>query len=126
MSWPLPQSTKQAQRFLGSALFFRHFVPQYSELAADLNEMTHKTFNWDTSTWTKDYAKTFERFKQALALSCKIHYPDYNLPWILRADASDVAVGYVLLQVAKEPPLDIVHQPLVFGSMKFSGSAVRW
>jgi hypothetical protein len=126
-SWPLPKSTKQAQRFLGSALFFRHFVPQYSNLSADLNEMTHKKFNWDPTSWTKDYASAFDRFKQALVLACKIHYPDYTLPWILRADASDVAVGYVLLQVAKDATTDdIVHQPLVFGSMKFSDAATRW
>ena len=126
LSWPFPQSTKQAQRFLGSALFFRHFVPKYSDLAAPLNEMVQKKFDWSKATWTTDYEAAFETFKQALVRACKIHYPNYDLDWILRCDASDIAVGYVLLQIFKDVTGQEVYQPLVFGSKKFSGAATRW
>ena len=126
LSWPFPQSTKQAQRFLGSALFFRHFVPKYSDLAAPLNELVQKKFDWSKATWTTDYEAAFETFKQALVRACKIHYPNYDLDWILRCDASDVAVGYVLLQIFKDVTGQEVYQPLVFGSKKFSGAATRW
>jgi hypothetical protein len=126
MSWPFPQSTKQAQRFLGSALFFRHFVPNYSQLAAPLNELVHKSFDWSKASWTTDYEAAFESFKQALVNACKIHYPNYDLEWILRCDASDVAVGYVLFQILVKPNGETIHQPLVFGSKKFSGPATRW
>lgn len=125
-SWPFPQSTKQAQRFLGSALFFRHFVPNYSQLAAPLNELVHKSFDWSKASWTTDYEAAFEAFKQALVRACKIHYPNYALEWILRCDASDIAVGYVLFQIFVQPNGETVHQPLVFGSKKFSGPATRW
>jgi hypothetical protein len=43
------------QRFLGFALFFKPFVSQYSELAAPLNDMVHKEFDWDPKSWKTDY-----------------------------------------------------------------------
>eukprot|EP01034_Spumella_vulgaris_P022119 gene22119-28222_t len=41
-----PQNTKQLQSFMGTALFFKPFIPHYSTLAAPLNDMGHKDFNW--------------------------------------------------------------------------------
>ena len=28
-----------------------------------------------------------------------LHFPDYNLPWVIRSDASDHAVGAVRFQI---------------------------
>ena len=53
---PFPNSpskavnTKRMQSFLGAALFFQSFVPNYSDKSAPLNEMVHKNFSWDKST----------------------------------------------------------------------------
>ena len=52
---PFPTNTKGMQRFLGFALFFKPFVSQYSVLAAPLNDMVHKDFDWDPKTWKVDY-----------------------------------------------------------------------
>ena len=48
-SYELATERKEA---LGFALFFKPFVSQYSILAAPLNDMVHKDFNW---TWKVDY-----------------------------------------------------------------------
>jgi len=65
--------------------------------------------------------------KLALSVSAANHFPDYELDWVLRVDASDKAVGAVLFQ---ERPADqfgvIVHEPIGFGSQKFSALAARW
>jgi len=34
------------ESFLGAALFVQSFVPNYSEVAAQLNKMTHKKLSW--------------------------------------------------------------------------------
>ena len=119
-----PSSLKLMQSFLGQALFFQYFVPNYSNLTSDLSEMTRKDFNWkDRSTWMKDYEGVFERFKLALMDSVALHYPNYEWPWILRVDASDYACGAALLQ---QRPSDGALLPINLSSHKFSGSAQRW
>ena len=60
------------------------------------------------------------------SLKLALFYPDYDLPWAVRADASDIGVGGILIQertaengVVTEEVIKVVHQ-------KFSGSAKCW
>jgi len=46
MEFRMPTCQKEMQSFLGAALFFKSFVPNYSGIASELNKMTHKDFNW--------------------------------------------------------------------------------
>jgi len=123
-----PSSIKQMQSFLGAALFFKNFIPHYSTLVAPLNDMTKQSFNWDSSTWTLDYRSIFEQVKDALQDATSIFYPNYNLLWLLRTDASQLGVGAVLLQLFETPdaPGEIQYQPLGFASQKFSTQATNW
>ena len=112
------------QSFLGEALFFKSFVPDYSELTAPLLAMTRKDFNWlDKSTWQHDYENVFDKFKHALCQSVSLYYPDYEWTWILRVDASDIACGAILLQVR---PSDGALLPINITSKKFSNTAQGW
>ena len=61
--------------------------------------MTRSTFDWDESTWTRDYRADFATFKEALINSMDLVFPDFSLTWILLTDASDYAVGWVLIQL---------------------------
>ena len=49
-----------------------------------------------------------------------------HLPWIIRSDSSDHAVGAVLFQEYSPSPDTIVHQLIAFASHKYSGAAVNW
>lgn len=120
-----PSDKKSMRSFLGVANFCSPFIPHYSSKSAELMDMTHDGFNWDKSTWEKDYLQCFEDLKFELASSISIHFPDYSLKWILRSDASIVGVGAVLLQV-RETDKGIVLEPLGFASAKFSGPATKW
>jgi hypothetical protein len=127
MDFPFPKNVKQMQSFLGTALFFKSFVPHYASEAAPLYDMVKKDFNWDESTWSVDYRQLFERFKLAVIAAMGIHYPDYDLEWILRSDASRFGIGAVLLQVYVPPDgSEPVYQPIAFFSEKFSDQATRW
>ena len=120
--FPMPTSTKLMQRFLGMGNFFQPHVPCYSQLTAPLHDMTKAGFNWDPTTWTVDYVDVYSKFKAALIGAVKVYFPDYNLPWVLRTDASEIACGGVLFQVLP----DGTHQPIVFCSSKFSASSLNW
>ena len=87
--------------------------------------MIKPTFNWNTSTWLEDYEAEFEKVKLALAGSVARYFPDYELDWILRVDASDVAVCAVLLQIVTVDGKEAYH-PIGFKSTKLSGPATRW
>jgi hypothetical protein len=91
-----PTNKKSMQSFLGSALFFEGFVKTYSEYTAPLTEMVHNDFNWNKSTSKVDYVGAFERLKQAIKESVTLHFPDYDLEWVLRTNASIVACAAVL------------------------------
>jgi hypothetical protein len=119
---PFPTDKKELQRFLGGMVFCAMFIPNYSQLTHDLNGMTRKDFNWDKSSWTKDYMAIFENVKKQILRACSLFYPDYSLPWILRTDASLTGIGAVLLQVKDGN----IYQPIAFISKSLSETATRW
>lgn len=125
-SFVMPDNVKKMQRFLGTANFFNSFIPKYSEMTAPLTDMTHDKFDWNPQTWTKDYVGAFERFKKACVEATEVFYPDYSLPWILRCDASDVAVSAHLVQVRTSVVGKSVDEPLGFASAKLSKHALNW
>ena len=122
---PMPTDLKRMQRFLGVGIFFSEFIPDYATKSAKLYDMTKPSFNWDQSTWKEDYLTEFENMKRSLAESVDRYFPVWDLPWILRVDASDVAVCAVLLMVKRVNDKD-VFCPIGFKSTKFSGAAIRW
>lgn len=66
------------------------------------------------------------RLKDAVLNSQTVHFPDYELDWVLRTDASDMAVGGCLLQIL--PDLvgsKTVYQVIAFVSQELSGAATR-
>ena len=125
---PFPTPPKQISKirsFLGVTRMYSPFVKDYAEYTAPLDEMTSAKFNWDESTWKRDYRAAFERLKDKLAEAQELFYPDYSLLWILRWDASDTAVGGVLFQMC--PTSTGEHpQPIMFFSHKFSVRACFW
>ena len=122
----MPSSVKEMQSFLGAALFFHHHIPDFSNWASKLHDMCHSSFNWDPGTWSYDYKSHFEEFKTAITAAAKLYFPDYQLPWVIRTDASEVAVGAVLFQERTLPDGTIRHEPIAFSSKKFSDPATRW
>lgn len=121
-----PTNQKQMQSFLGAANFFHTHIPNYASWAANLYECTAASFNWQESTWTKDYRALFDLFKTAIESAVTLHFPDYSLPWTIRCDSSDHAAGAVLFQQHSPTPTTIVDQPIAFASIKYSGAAINW
>lgn len=60
-----------------------------------------------------------------MANSLTLHYPDYDLNWILRTDASVTGCGVILYQEYVAPGGIIQEQVIAILSHKFSGPATR-
>ena len=126
---PMPVNTKQMQRFLGMALYFKSHIPGYSKLTAGLTEMSHKDFSWNRSTWKRDYEADMQVLKDSLMGSHTLHFPD-------------VACGSCLLQLvvpiactgSGQPDVCLPtkqagqqeFQVIAFVSHKFSGASLHW
>ena len=128
MDMEMPKNKKAVKRFLGCSGFFLPFVPMYSSIVAPIHDMTKDSFSWNESDWKLDYLAVFSDFKSALIAAATLFYPDYDLDWLLRGDASELGVGCVLLQLFPNPDQrdKPTHQPLLFASKKFSEQAKKW
>lgn len=115
-----PTDQKAMQRFLGSSMYFKPFIFSYSEKTAKLYDMIRNDFDWKMDL--SNHLKEFEEFKLDILHSFSVYHPDASLDWFLYVDASDVALGGVLIQKT----LDGVQQVIAFVSHKFSTVAKAW
>jgi hypothetical protein len=91
-----PSDVHGVRRFLGMANWFRRFVPHFSELAAPLHALTkkHAEFKWGDVEQS-----SFVGIKHALSTTPVLRLPDFGMPFVVQTDASEKAVGGVLLQL---------------------------
>lgn len=109
-----PRDVKGVSRFIGMTSYFSKFIPEYSKLAACLNELRKKNKRF---YWSEECQSSFDKLKEAIINPPVLAIPDYNLPFILQCDASDRAAGAVLLQENNGETY-----PVAYYSKKFSDS----
>ena len=96
--YPTPQSKKQVRAFLGlTGLYYRRFIPNYTQLAAPLTDLTRKD-SPNMVRWNSVCDHVISALKQVLCSSRILKSPDFTRPFILQTDASDCGVGAVLSQ----------------------------
>jgi chemotaxis protein histidine kinase CheA len=116
-------TTKRALRsFLGCAGFYRTYISRYADVCVPLTDLTKSHVNSKIRFNDVERA-AFNKIKQKLADSVALHAPDYSKPFVIHADASDVAVGCVLSQ---EDSTGNALVPIAFASKKFSDTERRW
>ena len=92
---PSPNSLKELARFLCMAGYYRNF----SEIAAPLSNLLSKKVKF---VWTDDCQLAFDKVKLLLQKSPVLKSPDYEKPFKLIIDSSDVGTGSVLVQEASD------------------------
>ena len=115
--WPVPKSSKEVKSFLGLCLFYRRFVKGFSDIAAPLYDVS----NMQRFGWSKEAQQAFDRLKQALITAPVLGHPDFTLPFIIDADASDLGVGCTLSQVQEGK-----ERPIAYASRKFNQTEKNW
>lgn len=58
--FPVPQSLKDLQRFIGLAGWYHRFIPKFSEKAAALHTLKQKNATW---VWTDECQTEFDTIK---------------------------------------------------------------
>ena len=112
--WPVPRGVHDVQCFLGLTNYFRKFLQGYAQRARPLTDLLRgKTaFHWSAAC-----QKAFDGLKLDLVSAPLLALPDPSQPYEVVADASDFAIGAVLLQNGR---------PLAFDSSKLTESESRW
>ncbi|XP_026019405.1 NLR family CARD domain-containing protein 3-like [Astatotilapia calliptera] len=119
-SSPLPQTRKQLRSFLGMAGFYRRFIPQFSNRAALLTDLTgSRSPNY--IQWTEEAVAAFHDIQQSLSKQPVLYSPNFDEPFILQTDASDRGLGAVLLQETMEG-----RHPVAYISRKLFPREVRY
>lgn len=94
-NYPPPSSVKELRRFLGMASWYRRFIPHYATISSPLNKLLCKKQRW---YWTEPQQLAFEEIRKTLADAPVLSRPDFDHPFELQTDASDVGLGAVLSQ----------------------------
>ena len=76
--------------FLGMCNYYAKFMHRYAHTAAPLYELLHKDVTWG---WTADRQHAFAALKRALCKAPVLEMPNFNRPFIIETDASQVAIG---------------------------------
>lgn len=97
--FPIPKTTKEIKSFLGLIGYYRRFVPNFATIVSPMTRCLKKGNKLNTSD--PDYMEAFMKCKQLLMNSPILNYPDFEKPFKLTTDASNVAIGSVLSQNEK-------------------------
>ena len=111
LAYPEPRTKKALMRFLGMAGFYRRYCPNFSTVVAPLTRLTSGKVTYE---WTEGCQTAFDQLKTFLARDPVLVAPDFTRPFVLQTDASDVAIGAVLLQESE----GVLH-PIAYHSAKF-------
>ncbi|KAI2652628.1 Transposon Tf2-8 polyprotein [Labeo rohita] len=113
--WPLLNSVKELQRFLGFTNFYRRFIKDYSTITTPLTSLLRgkpKQLIWNPAAH-----EAFQQLKTIFSTAPVLHHPDPERPFTVEVDASTIGVGAVLSQVVGDS--SVLH-PCAFFSRKLT------
>ena len=93
--WPTPTKVKDVQSFLGFTNFYHHFIPNYSNIARPLIDLTKKNTPW---LWTMTHDSAFSQLKSLFLSKPILQLLNPSQPFALTTNASKYASGALLLQ----------------------------
>ncbi|KAJ1121322.1 hypothetical protein NDU88_009435 [Pleurodeles waltl] len=98
LDWPSPTSIKETQCFLGLSNFYRQFIQNFAHLQSFITQTIKKENLKKGFIWTKEAEHAFQELKTAFTQAPVLRHPDNTKKCIVVTDASDRAIGAVLLQ----------------------------
>lgn len=94
-NYPIPTTTKQIKGFLGLLGYYRRFIKNFAKITKPLTKCLKKGAKIEHNN---EFIECFETCKKLLSNQPILQYPDFDKPFNLTCDASNVALGAVLSQ----------------------------
>lgn len=95
-TWPVPESKKNIQQFLGLANYYRRFIKDFGTTAKPLQRLLEKNVAFE---WTQQCQAAFDHLRKCLMTTPILAFPDHSRHFMLDTDASDTGIGAILSQV---------------------------
>ena len=116
----VPTNHKELERYLGMVNWLGRFIPNLSKLTGHFSTFKNKSGSeWK---WGKQENILFAALKEAIEKADILRHPDFQRPFYVQTDASDTAIGAVLLQDFEGPVLE----PIEFASRKLHKNELNW
>ena len=98
---PSPTNVKTVRQFLGHVGFYMRFIKHFLKNAKPLYKQLEKDAKF---AWNEDCQRSFEELKTYLTTTPVVRAPNWQLPFEVICDASDLAIGAVLGQREEGKP----------------------
>jgi hypothetical protein len=92
-----PQTTKLLVSFLCAVNYYRHDIPCFGDLTADLYDMANEKRRF--CSWNEKTSKNFDILKRSMSIAPILAFPDFSKQFWFQSDASMKAIGGVCLQM---------------------------
>jgi len=112
-SFPRPETKKQVRSFIGLVAYYSRFIPNFSDIAAPLTDLTKKGQSRRVS-WSQACETAFRKLKEVMSSSPVLMPPNFNRPFFLQVDCSDRGIGAILYQLDEQE----FEHPVIFASRK--------
>ena len=116
--WPPPKNVTELRSFLGLANYYRRFNKDHAKICAPLTNLFKKGVEF---VWTNDHQQVMDHLKSSLTSSPTLILPDHSLPYRIHTDASNFAIGAVLMQDQGNG-----FQPVAFESRKLTPAEINY
>ena len=86
--FPPPKSIQEVRQFNGLTNYFRHLIPDYARLSAQLSGLTKQSTRWKGGQLPDAAREAFEELKRRLCEEPLLAHPRRDRPFILATDAA--------------------------------------
>ena len=101
-----PTNVKTVRQFLGHVGFYRRFIMDFSKIAKPFYKLMEKD---DKFLWDQDFQRSFEELKAYLTTAPIVRPPNWELPFKVMCDASDLAIAASLGQMEGGKPYVVYY-----------------
>jgi transposase InsO family protein len=129
VEWPTPTNVHEVRVFIGMVTYYRRFIRAFAKICVPLFDLLKEA---DAETrkkkfrkiiWTASTEIAFSRLKQLLTEEPILLQPDTTRAFIIETDASEWAIGIVLLQL--HPETGRLH-PVAYDGRKLSPAEINY
>lgn len=114
-NWLPPSNITEVRSFLGAIGYYRKFIANFATIAQPLFNLTKTGIKFE---WSERANESFKSLKEKMINAPILQLPNFNIPFIIRTDASTEGIGGALLQTDD----DKLEHPIMFVSRTLTKS----
>lgn len=124
VNFKTPTNTTEIKRMIGLVSYYRRFIKDFSSIAAPITSLLHHRKKGQPIVWTPEAESAFQEIKLRIASAPVLASPNFDEPFYIQTDASDVGLGAVLFQKlnGSEHPIAFASRTLTTAERKYSAT----